>query len=347
MARHRPAASRASSPEPLRHSMCVPNRRLFGLAGWRDIFRFRGLATPGSVEQRYLRWSNVAAATQAALLSAVLGLVGESLVWRTRNELPLEVVWTRWAYKLGMVDVPFPTLVQVPPDPSPTRLSFDMGGGEASERPRHRVTFAQYDAFARATGRSLPYDAGWGRRDEKGERPVINVDWPDARDYARWFGAMTGRRCGLPTEAEWEYACRAGTSTEYALPAAEGGSDEIAGKGLANCEGCGSEWDNVGEAAPVAQFPANAWGLHDMDGNVTEWVEDCGHENCEKAPPDGRAWRDEDGGDCAVRMLRGGSFGLTQDYLGCADRNANGWDFRLYTYGFRVVCGSPSSASDP
>ena len=98
---------------------------------------------------------------------------------------------------------------------------------------------------------------------------MINVDWSDARAYAHWLGAMTGATCRLPNEAEWEYACRAGTTTAYALPAPDG-SDDIAGKGLANCDGCGSEWDD-NQTAPVGSFEANAWGLHDMHGNVGEW----------------------------------------------------------------------------
>ena len=131
---------------------------------------------------------------------------------------------------------------------------------------------------------------------------------------------MTGRHCRLPSEAEWEYACRAGTTTEYRPACRPEGSDDIAGKGLANCDGCGSEWDGK-QTAPVAQFPANAWGLHDMHGNVWEWVEDCWHSNYENAPPDGRAWRDEDGGDCSSRGLRGGSWSYGPDVARCADRD--------------------------
>jgi Sulfatase-modifying factor enzyme 1 len=222
-------------------------RRVFGLAGWSQLVGLRGLAAPGSVEQRYLRWSTAKAVAQAIVVAAVLGVVGEALYWKTVNELPLEAVWTRWAYKLGIVHLPFPKPIPIPEG------SFEMGSVRPSdrERPVHpvtfaqpfylgrtEVTFAQYDAFARATGRALPNDSGWGRDD----RPVINVDWSDAGAYAHWLGAMTATTCRLPSETEWEYACRAGTTTEYALPAPNG-SDDITDEGLANCEGCGGEWD--------------------------------------------------------------------------------------------------------
>ena len=253
--------------------------RLFGLAGWLELVGFRGLAAPGSIEQRYLRWSTVRGLVLAGVLAMLVGVVGESLHWKTVNELPLEAVWTRWTYKLGMVELPFPKPIPI------HNKTFKMGDERNSEE-QHRVTFAQpfflgetevtfaqYDAFARATGHALPNDSGFGRDD----RPVINVGWSDARAYARWLGAMTGRTCRLPSEAEWEYACRAGTTKAYAVPKDTGGSDDIKAKGLANCADCGSEWDGR-ETAPVGRFPANAWGLHDMHGNVWEWVEDCWHD---------------------------------------------------------------------
>ncbi len=202
---------------------------------------------------------------------------------------------------------------------------------------RTEVTFAQYDAYADATGRAKPSDSGWGRDD----RPVIYVSWDDAQAYVRWLGAMIGHTCRLPSEAEWEYAARAGTKTKYALPAPHG-SDDIGGKGLANCADCGSEWGGK-QTAPVASFPANAWGLHDMHGNVWEWVEDCYHESYEDAPDDGRAWRGEDGGDCSYRVLRGGSWGSNQGIARSAFRLRYNPDIRGSYIGFRVVCSFPST----
>ena len=174
------------------------------------------------------------------------------------------------------------------------------------------VTFAQYDAFCEATSRTKPSDR-WGRDD----LPVINVDWHDAQAYAGWLGAMTGRTCRLPSEAEWEYAARAGTTKAFALPAESGGSDDISGKNLANCDGCGSRWDDT-QTAPVARFEPNAWGLHDMHGNVWEWVDDCWHDSYVDAPDDGTAWVT----DCneSVRVVRGGSWFYLPDVARSANR---------------------------
>ena len=102
----------------------------------------------------------------------------------------------------------------------------------------------------------------------------------------------------MPSEAEWEYAARAGSTTRYSW-----GQD--IGRNRANCDGCGSRWDGD-ETAPAGSFAPNGWGLHDMHGNVWEWVEDCWHQNYVRAPRDGSAWTS--GGDCGGRVLRGGSW---------------------------------------
>jgi formylglycine-generating enzyme required for sulfatase activity len=244
---------------------------------------------------------------------------------------------------------PVPQFVRVPEGP------YLMGGaGRANELPTHTVripkpfylskteiTFDHFDAFAESTGRDKPQDRGWGR----GDRPVIYVSWQDAQAYAEWLSEELDDECRLPSEAEWEYAARAGTTTEFALPA-QAGSDDIAGRGLANCSGCGSQWDDD-RTAPVASFPANAWGLHDMHGNVWEWVEDCYHESYEGAPDDGSGWGRENGGDCSVRVLRGGSWDDDQDFARSAYRLGYFPDFRRGSIGFRVLCSSPSSSTAP
>jgi formylglycine-generating enzyme required for sulfatase activity len=158
---------------------------------------------------------------------------------------------------------------------------------------RHEVTFEEYDRFAEATEREKPDDWGWGR----GRRPVINVSWDDALFYAEWLSAQTGKRYRLPSEAEWEYAARAGTTTSYWW------GDEV-GENRANCDGCGSQWDGR-QTAPVGSFEPNPFGLYDTAGNVWEWVQDCWHDSYEGAPTDGSAWEEE---NCSWRVIRGGSW---------------------------------------
>ena len=146
---------------------------------------------------------------------------------------------------------------------------------KAFKMSKHEVTFSQYDHFAEATQRPLPEDQGWGR----GTRPVINVSWEDASAYAAWLSEMTGQAYRLPTEAEWEYAARAGTKT-----AAYWGEKTHEACAYANVHDQtsarenGFPWphhacdDGYAQTAPVGQFQANAWGLHDMLGNVWEWT---------------------------------------------------------------------------
>lgn len=186
----------------------------------------------------------------------------------------------------------------------------------------YEVTFEEYERFAGATGRDRPSDRGWGR----GGRPVINVSWEDAQAYAAWLSGETGEDYRLPSESEWEYAARAGTTTRYSW------GREI-GRNRANCRDCGSRWDGD-ETAPAGSFAANAWGLRDMHGNVWEWVEDCWHENYARAPRDGSAWMS--GGNCGRRVLRGGSWRGGPATLRSANRSVNRAGARLGSYGFRV-----------
>ena len=155
---------------------------------------------------------------------------------------------------------------------------------------KYEVTFAEYDRFAEATGRTRPDDRGWGRED----RPVINVSWHDATAYARWLSEETGEGYRLPTEAEWEYAARAGTLSAYPW-------GNSVGRDRANCDGCGSRWDDR-QTAPVGSFEANAWNLHDTVGNVSEWT--C------SAPDRGYGGAEQHcaSGNDGSRVVRGGSW---------------------------------------
>jgi formylglycine-generating enzyme required for sulfatase activity len=135
---------------------------------------------------------------------------------------------------------------------------------------------------------------------------------------------MTGQPYRLLTEAEWEYAARAGTTTAYYW------GDGI-GKGNANCNDCGSQWDSR-QTSPVGSFKPNAFGLYDMAGNVWQWVQDCYHGDYKEAPTDGSAWTS---GHCN-RVVRGGSWGSGPRGLRSAGRGGNAADGRVNSLGFRV-----------
>jgi formylglycine-generating enzyme required for sulfatase activity len=183
------------------------------------------------------------------------------------------------------------------------------------------VTFADWDACAAVGGCPPASDSGFGR----GTRPVINVTWDEAEHYAAWFARMTGKPYRLLTEAEWEYAARAGTTTAYSW------GDDI-GVNNANCHGCGSKWDNR-ETSPVGSFKPNAFGLYDMNGNVWEWVEDCYHIDYSGASADGSAWT---AGDCSRRVRRGGAWGYIPRILRSADRGGDSPVNRSAFVGFRL-----------
>ena len=194
---------------------------------------------------------------------------------------------------------------------------------------KHEVTFDEYDTFALATGGDVPDDQGW----ERGERPVINVSWDDAQAYVAWLSERTGRPYRLPSEAEWEFAARAGTTGRYSW--GDEASHEFANYGEDKCCGGVAEgrdrWINT---APVGSFKASAFSLHDMHGNVWEWVEDCYNDTYAGAPGNGDAWTTR---DCSERVLRGGSW---FDLPGCVRAAYRYWDRsdrRLIIGGFRVA----------
>ena len=180
------------------------------------------------------------------------------------------------------------------------------------------VTFDEYDLFCKQSDRERPKDEAWGR----GNRPVINVSWHNARDYCKWLSNQTGCDYRLPSEAEWEYACRAGTQTPYFF-----GSKLEGNK--ANFDG------NVGKTTPVGDYPANAFGLYDMHGNVWEWCEDAWHKNYHGAPVDGSAWLDGSN----RRVLRGGSWFSNGGDCRSAYRNSFDPSYRIIDIGCRLARG--------
>jgi formylglycine-generating enzyme required for sulfatase activity len=154
----------------------------------------------------------------------------------------------------------------------------------------------------------------------------MDVSWDDAKAYVAWLSRKTGKAYRLPSEAEWEYAARGGTRTRFWW------GDDV-GRNNANCESCGSRWDKE-RAAPVGSFAPSAFGLHDMHGNVEEWVEDCWNDDHRGAPTDGAA---RTGGDCWKRVLRGGSYYDPPGELRSAHRRAGSIEVRAFTIGFRVA----------
>jgi formylglycine-generating enzyme required for sulfatase activity len=213
---------------------------------------------------------------------------------------------------------------------------FNMGSGDSvNEKPEHRVvianpfaigrreiTFAEWDTCVTAGGcKYEPGDRGWGR----GDRPVINVSWDDAKAFVAWLSQKTGKKYRLPTEAEWEYAARAGTTSTFWW-------GRTAGTDHANCEDCSSK--SLRQTAPTGTFRPNGFGLYDTSGNAAEWVEDCWNENYRGAPTDGSAWTT---GQCGERVLRGGSFASKATFVRSASRFRYDEDVRYYANGFRVA----------
>jgi formylglycine-generating enzyme required for sulfatase activity len=195
---------------------------------------------------------------------------------------------------------------------------------------RYPVTFAEYDEFAATTMREPPSDDGWGR----GRRPAIMVSWDDAQAYVAWLSGQTGETYRLPSEAEWEYACRAGTTTPFHVGATI--STERANyNGTHMTYGSGEQGIYRGQTLPVGAFPANAFGLCDMHGTVWEWCADGWHENYVGAPADGSAWLE--GGKQDKRVARGGSWFEWPGALRSADRMEGEPGGRYVDNGFRVA----------
>jgi formylglycine-generating enzyme required for sulfatase activity len=187
---------------------------------------------------------------------------------------------------------------------------------------RYELTFAEYDHFAEATGRSKPDDNGWGR----GKRPVINVSYQDAIAYAQWLSKQTGKQYRLPSEAEWEYAARAGTDTQY------GWKTNDIGTNRANCDGCGSQWAGK-QTAPVGSFAANVFGVYDLVGNVWEWT-------CSEYGQYGSGMEQQCSSDKSVdsnRVIRGGSWEVEPWIARVSSRNQMWNDGADSGVGFRVV----------
>jgi formylglycine-generating enzyme required for sulfatase activity len=213
---------------------------------------------------------------------------------------------------------------------------FTMGSGETVyEKPEHKVvianpfaigrrevTFEEWDrCFAAGGCKHWPEDHGWGR----GRRPVIDISWDDAQLFLSWLSQTTKRAYRLPSEAEWEYAARAGTNTPFWWGRSTGGSSAV-------CEDCSASPPR--QTLPTGSMRPNGFGLYDVAGNAAEWVEDCWNEFYRGAPTDGSPWST---GQCRLRVLRGGSFGSKMSMVRSAARFRYDQDVRYYANGFRVA----------
>lgn len=215
--------------------------------------------------------------------------------------------------------------------------SFLMGDerGDRSEKPAHRVSIpipfsiGKYEITV-GEWQACVLDRGCAQQSEKvdnSERaPIRDISWTDAQMYVNWLSQKTGDSYRLPTESEWEYAARGGTTTRYWW------GDQFQ-TGKLSCKGCGGSW-NSKFPAQVGSHAANPFGLHDMNGNVWEWVSDCWHDSYIGAPSDGSSWEKK---NCRTRVLRGGSWRNDSSYMYSATRFRYDADVRYLLNGFRVA----------
>jgi formylglycine-generating enzyme required for sulfatase activity len=301
-------------------------------------------------------------------LASLLFIASVDVLYQMNNsDYPPKLVAKAMLVNLGILSVSTPDMVKIQAG------QFEMGAvpesNQPNEHPVHtvefsgpfemgkfEVTFAEYDLFVAsynlvATRKiAKPNDENFGRDD----RPVINVSWDDAMAYALWLSEHTGLNYRLPTEAEWEYAARAATTSErYWSEKAEADQDDPAcayanvfdaynESTIKNRYG-GISWeafkcpDKFPYSAPVGQFKANPWKLHDMLGNVWEWTQDCYVDSYEHTPSDGSAQESLDNTACPLRVLRGGSWDGGPQIVRSAYRFRGAPDYRFTNIGFRLA----------
>lgn len=265
-----------------------------------------------------------------------------------------EMVWVpAGSFRMGNLEGPLPEDPARPPwlgvdDEFPVRrVTFDRPFALG----RAPVTVAEFAVFAAATGHGPATDcasfneaglvpragADWQAPPfpQGADHPVTCVSWEDARAYVDWLARRTGAPYRLPSEAEWEYAARAGAETPHpgGLQIDPDGANYGRGPGGGRVAGA-DLWEYT---SPVGSFPANAFGLVDMQGNVLEWLADCHAPSYVGAPSDGGPRTADTGGDCRYAMLRGGSWSSAAFVLRLSNRDANARDARLDQYGFRVA----------
>jgi formylglycine-generating enzyme required for sulfatase activity/class 3 adenylate cyclase len=233
-----------------------------------------------------------------------------------------------------------PSATAATPAPSPvTPLMIPIAGGtfamgsndDPSEKPIHRVTIKPFSIskfpitvreWNECVAAKVCSDATTGKDDA----PAANLSWNDAQEFVAWLSRLGGKQFRLPTEAEWEYAARAGTQTRYWW------GDQLQSD-MANCKGCSGLYEST-QPLKVGSFKPNPFGLHDMGGSVGQWVEDCWHKDYQGAPIDGSAWIER---NCAARVMRSGSWKNDPSYIRPASRDRYDTGVRYPTHGFRIV----------
>ena len=275
------------------------------------------------------------------IISNLSGDVGTITATRDGNITNKKITWNALgAYDKIDARLQFDIRASVK-DPVPANFVFVQGGtfqmgsndGDSDEKPVHtvtvssfyiskyEVTFAEYDKFCDATGRSKPDDEGWGR----GNRPVINVSWNDATAYCQWLSQQTGQTYRLPTEAEWEYAARGGVETRQGVSLKYAGSNDIGEVAW--------DWYNSGDKThPVGTKSPNSLGIYDMSGNVWEWCNDWydSYPSSSQTNPTGAS-------SGSSRVVRGGSWNNIAAGCRVALRNLYTPTSSYFYIGFRVA----------
>ena len=300
-------------------------RRKFGIKQWAGLTAAAGLLAVGGV----IAW-----------LSGALEPTPTPKPTRTTEEYLVGSTFTDCTGCPEMVVLPSGSFRMGSPSSEPKRDDYE--GPQRTVRigyklavGKYEVTWSQWEACvsAGACSNSGPDSEGGDEDWGKGSRPVINVSWNDAQAYVKWLSWKTGHTYRLLSEAEWEYAARAGTTTPFSF------GSTISTR-QANYDGNytyngGSKGEYRKKTVAVGSFSANAWGLHDMHGNVWEWVEDWYKEGYSHAPSDGRPFTNCS--NCSYRVSRGGSWGTVPGSLRSANRGGNSPSVRYSDLGFRVA----------
>lgn len=275
--------------------------------------RFEGLFLAAAIATALMLLQPTSSEAQtpgASLLAKAAEKTGKP--FKECAECPEMVVIPPGNYTMGRDDG---KSVETPAVPVAVLKSFAMS--------RYEITWDEWLACVEAgTCTQVPDDHEWGR----GQQPIMNITWQDANDYAGFLTEKTGQAYRLPTEAEWEYAARAGTETHFFW-------GDTAGTYNANCRKCGTPWDGKGNA-PVGTFKPNPFGLHDMNGNVWEWMQDCWNPTHDGAPTIARARTD---GDCERRVIRSGSWYYIPRLMAATYRDRHPANLFSYNIGIRVV----------